>query len=130
MAPSPGHVVTSVPCSDFTKGLNRTGSTLVSAPSFEDVSPESSIVASMLPSDASAATLSSLTSPSLTTPSTGTASGPGTTPTPSPESLHRGATLDRALDAVASQDLRLRPEAACARSMMPAVKKEDYTHTG
>ena len=80
------------------------------SPSFEDTTPETNVVVSMVPADTSAALM--VTKAPTTTSSK--RAGP-LLKTP-PTSLHRGNTLDRGLDALASQDLKMQPEAACARN--------------
>ena len=101
-------------------------STAARSPSFSDETTESRLASSLVASDTSAATMSS--SSMATTPSTATVHTAVASASPSTESVstlvktpptgvHRGDTLDRALDVLASQDLSVPPESACGRSM-------------
>lgn len=94
-------------------GLERSGSlvsTTPRAPSFHEDTVEGRVAASMVAADTSAALMVSATPTASFTAPKEIARVP-------PTSLHRGDTLDRGMDVLASQDLSIAPEAAaCARA--------------
>ena len=104
-------------------GLERSGSvvsTTARAPSFNEDTIEGRVAASMVAADTSAALMVS-TTPTVYSPA------PKEIARPPPTSLHRGDTLDRGMDVLASQDLSIPPEAAaCARARK---REQDHVFT-
>lgn len=94
-------------------GLERSGSlvsTTPRAPSFVEDTVEGRVAASMVAADTSAALMVSARPTAASLAPKEIARAP-------PTSLHRGDTLDRGMDVLASQDLSIAPEAAvCARA--------------